>query len=131
MKHELLSIQFYFRKFKGMSTAFSRQIITAMIIELLKVKVIPAEREKYLQKDAEIWTQALTNFPGFLGKEVWLNPSEPTEVILIIRWATKAQWKSISPVVLDKIERQFAQQVGNTYQIIDSTEYQVYEFSQP
>ncbi len=102
-----------------------------MIIELLKVKVIPAEREKYLQKDAEIWTQALTNFPGFLGKEVWLNPSEPTEVILIIRWTTKEQWKSISPVVLDKIERQFAQQLGNTYQIIDSTEYQVYEFSEP
>ena len=129
MKHELLSIQFYFGKFKGVSTAFSRQIINAMIIELLKVKVIPEEREKYLQKDAEIWTQALTNFPGFLGKEVWLNPSEPTEVILIIRWATEAQWKSISPVVLDKIEHQFVQQLGNTYQIIDSAEYQVYEFS--
>lgn len=102
-----------------------------MIIELLKVKVIPEEREKYLQKDAEIWTQALANFPGFLGKEVWLNPSESTEVILIIRWATEEQWKSISAEVLNKIESQFAQQLGNSYQIVDSAEYQVYEFSQP
>lgn len=102
-----------------------------MIIELLKVKVIPAEKEKYLQKDAEIWTQALTNFPGFLGKEVWLNPSEPTEVILIIRWATEKHWKSISAEVLNQIESQFAQQLGNSYQIVDLAEYQVYEFSQP
>lgn len=64
-----------------------------MLVELLKVKVLPEEREKYLQKDAEIWTQALSSFPGFLGKEVWLNKCEPTEVILIIRWATKEQWK--------------------------------------
>jgi uncharacterized protein (TIGR03792 family) len=39
------------------------------------------------------WTQALANYAGFIGKEVWLNPNEPTEIILVIRWVTPEQWK--------------------------------------
>lgn len=96
-----------------------------MIIELLRVKVAPEVREKFLQKDAEIWTQALAGYPGFLDKEIWLNPNEPTEVILIIRWASRKQWKCIPLEILNEIEQQFAQQLGNTYQIVESSEYQV------
>ena len=101
---------------------------TNMVIELLRVKVVPELREQYIQKDAEIWTQALTKYPGFLGKEVWINPQEPTEVILVIRWATREQWKSIPLKLLGTIEKQFAQQLGNTYQIVESSEYQVRKF---
>lgn len=55
-----------------------------MVIELLKVKIPPELREKCIQKDAEIWTAALAKYPGFMGKEVWINPNDPTEVVLII-----------------------------------------------
>jgi len=80
----------------------------------------PEFRKQYLQIDAEIWTQALARCL-FLGKEVWNN--EPTEVILVIRWASRKQWKSISEL-LDAIEQQFVQ-LGNTYQIVEVSEYQV------
>ena len=102
-----------------------------MIIELLKFKVAPELQKQYLQKDAEIWTQTLASCTGFLGEEVWLNPNEPTEVILIIRWASREQWKSIPLELLNAIEQQFAQQLGNNYQIVESAEYQVKNFPQP
>ena len=95
-----------------------------MIIELLKVKA--QEREQYLQKDAETWTQVLTGCTRFLGKEVWRNLNEPTEVILIMGWASRTQLKSIPLELLNGIEQKFAQQLGNTYQIVESFEYQVH-----
>jgi len=98
--------------------------MTSVVIELLKVKVVPEHREQYIQKDAEIWTQALARCPGFLGKEVWINPKEPSEVILVIRWATREQWKSIPPERLQQISQKFDQQLGYTHQIVDSAEYQ-------
>ena len=101
-----------------------------MVIELLKFKVAPEHREQFIQKDAEIWTQALAGCPGFLGKEVWINPNEPTQVILVIRWATREQWKSIPLELLDAIEQQFAQQLGDIYQIVEVSEYQVRKFPQ-
>jgi len=99
-----------------------------MVIELLKFRVVPKYREQFIQKDAEIWTQALASFSGFLGKEVWIDPQDPTEVILVIRWATREQWKSIPAQRLNAIEQQFAQQLGNTYQLIQPAEYQVRKF---
>lgn len=100
-----------------------------MIIELLKVKVAPELQKEYLKKDAE-WTKALVSYPGFLGKEVWLNPNKPTEVILVIRWASCEQWKTISVELLNAIEQQFAQALGDIYQIVELSEYQVHKFRQ-
>lgn len=97
-----------------------------MIIELLKVKVTPEYREQFIQKDAEIWTIAIARIPGFLGKEVWINPNQPEEVILVIRWATREQWKSIPLAQLEEISKQFAHHMGNiSYELLDSSEYQV------
>ncbi len=101
-----------------------------MVIELLKVKVTPEVREKYIQKDAEIWTTALAEYPGFLGKEVWINPNNSSEVILIIRWATKEQWKAIPPEVLEEVDKKFTQAMGESYPIVESAEYQVRKFPQ-
>ncbi len=97
-----------------------------VVIELLKVEVAAAYREKYLQIDREIWTKAIAQFPGFIHKEVWLNPDKPTEIILIIRWRSREEWKSIPVELLAKIERQFALEMGNiSHKIVDSMEYQV------
>lgn len=55
-----------------------------MIIEWLKVKVSPELRERYIQKDAELWTAALSSYPGFLSKEVlWIHPENLSEVVLV------------------------------------------------
>ncbi|MBD6619144.1 TIGR03792 family protein [Komarekiella sp. 'clone 1'] len=98
-----------------------------MVIELLKFHVAPDLRENFIQKDAEIWTAALAKYPGFLGKEVWITPDNSKEVILIIRWATREQWKAIPQADLQAIENKFAQVVG-THPIMESAEYQVRKF---
>ncbi len=101
-----------------------------MVIEFLKFKVAPGLREKFVQQDAEIWTTVLTGCSGFLGKEVWIDPKDTTGVVLVIRWAKREQWKSISQKLLDATEKKFAQQMGNTYYMIESDEYQVRKFPQ-
>lgn len=98
------------------------------VIELLKVEVAAEDREKYLQLDREIWTTTLAQFPGFINKEVWLNPHKPTEVILIIRWRSLQEWKLISPQLLAEIECQFALKMGNIHhKIVEAMEYQIVE----
>ncbi|MBD1863289.1 MULTISPECIES: TIGR03792 family protein [Trichocoleus] len=101
-----------------------------MVIEWLKIKVAPEMREQYIQKDAEIWTAFLSEYPGFLGKEVWINPDNSTEVILVIRWASREAWKSVPSDRLAAIEQQFAQQLAGSYPIIEAGEYQVRKFPQ-
>ncbi|MBF2019052.1 MAG: TIGR03792 family protein [Hydrococcus sp. C42_A2020_068] len=100
-----------------------------MVIEWLKFRVSPQSREKFIQKDEEIWTATLAKYPGFLGKEVWINPSAPEEIVLVARWQTREEWKAIPQKDLDETERQFAQAMGEgRYQMIETGEYQVRKF---
>ncbi len=100
----------------------------SVVIELLKFQVDPNLRETFIQKDAEIWTTALAKYPGFLSKEVWINPNKPSEVTFMIRWATREQWQAISEADLAAIDSQFAQVMGDNFQMIESAEYQVRKF---
>lgn len=102
-----------------------------MVIELLKFQVPPEVQATYIQKDREIWTTTLAEYPGFLGKEVWTNPNDPTEVILIIRWATREQWQAIPPEDLQRIDAKFTQAMGETYPIVASAEFELEKFSFP
>lgn len=99
-----------------------------MVIEWLKLRVSPELREKFIQKDAEIWTSMLATYPGFLGKEVWINPETPTEVIIVIRWANREAWESVPSDRLKQIEKQFTQEFGEEQEIIEAAEYQVRKF---
>ena len=95
-----------------------------MIIEWLKFRV-PAEKwEAFIQRDEEVWTAGLRSFPGFLGKETWVDP-ERNEVIFMIRWETREHWKSIPQNKLDEIDLQ----MGDLQMpIVESREYQVRKF---
>lgn len=54
-----------------------------MVIEWLKFRVIPEQRERFIEQDEAIWTKTVGAYPGFLGKEIWINPNQAEEVILI------------------------------------------------
>lgn len=101
-----------------------------MVIEWLKVTVPTELREKYIHKDEEIWTSMLASCPGFLGKEVWINPETSTEVILVVRWATREQWHTVSPELLQTTEQRFTEAMGVSSPIVESAEYQLREFPQ-
>lgn len=101
-----------------------------MVIEWLQFKVSPEYREKFVQKDQEIWTTTLARFPCFLGKEVWINPEVPDEVILVARWRTYEEWQSLPRPPLEEAERKFAEAMGaNTYELMKLSSYQVRKFS--
>ncbi|YAG16550.1 ABM domain-containing protein [Nostoc sp. DSM 114161] len=95
------------------------------MIELLKFKVAPDLRENFIQKDAEIWTTALAEYPGFLGKEVWLNPNDPSEVTFIIRWESFEHSDAIPQKELETLEVKFVHALGKFYPIVESAKYQV------
>jgi uncharacterized protein (TIGR03792 family) len=100
-----------------------------MVIEWLKFRVAPDQRERFVQQDAEIWTPALAQYPGFLRKEVWISPDRLSEVIAVIHWETFEQWQAIPPDVLEKVEAQFAEAMGDVdYAIVESAQYQVRKF---
>jgi uncharacterized protein (TIGR03792 family) len=99
-----------------------------VVIELLKFKISGEKRETFIQQDAEIWTTALAKYPGFLGKEVWINPHDPTEIIFVVHWATREQWQAIPQEDLAAVEQNFAAALGNTYELVESKEYQVRKF---
>ena len=104
-----------------------------MVIEWLKFRVDPESREKFIQEDDAIWTACLSAYPGFLGKEVWIEPNEPNKVIFTIRWQTREQWKSIPAKDLAEIEQQFSQVMREkniSYKMIESKEFQVRKFPQ-
>ncbi len=101
-----------------------------MVIELLKFKMPLEQREIFIQKDAEIWTTALAKYPGFLGKEVWINPDDPQEVIMVVHWESREQWKTIPQAEMDLVEQEFDKSLGFKYEMIESCEYQVRKFPQ-
>ena len=65
-----------------------------MVIEWLRFEVPPALRVAFLERDAQVWTRALAQYPGFISKETWFEP-ESNDTFAVIRWETLEHWKSI------------------------------------
>jgi uncharacterized protein (TIGR03792 family) len=100
-----------------------------VVIEWLKFQVASESREKFIQKDEEIWTATLAKYPGFLGKEVWINPSVSEQIVLVVRWQTRQDWAAVPQKVLEETEQQFVRAMGeDKYQMIETGEYQVRKF---
>lgn len=99
-----------------------------MVIEWLRVKVVPELRELFVQKDHEIWTAGLSQYPGFISKEVWISPEQLDEVVLVIRWESFADWKAVPSEVLAQLDAAFNAVMGETHEIVDAGGYQVRRF---
>jgi uncharacterized protein (TIGR03792 family) len=96
-----------------------------MNVEWLRIKVAPEYRERFVQKDDEIWTTFLSQAPGFLKKEIWISPDDKSEVIITIHWSALAQQQPISKAALDAVEEKFLEQLGVSFQLLETKQYQV------
>lgn len=94
-----------------------------MVIEWLQFRVDADAIDHFLERDRAIWTTALAQYPGFANKEVWTNPSHPEEIICVIHWETVEQWKSIPGHMLEAIEAEFQEVMGNCYELIEVRTY--------
>lgn len=97
-----------------------------MVIEWLKFRVTPELREKFVQKDDEIWTATLSRYPGFIRKEVWISPDRLDEAIVVIHWESMEAWKSVPAEVLADTDARFTAAMGaGNQEIVDAAGYQV------
>lgn len=95
-----------------------------MIIELLKFKVSQKVQKKFIELDKKIWTSMLKNCDGFIDKEVWISAEKPEEIICVVRWKSRQQWKAISDSQLQVTEKNFAEKMGDqSYQLMATLEY--------
>ena len=84
-----------------------------MVIEWLQFRVDETAVEEFIERDREIWTAALEQYPGFIKKEVWTNPNDPAQVIVIVYWQTIEQWHAIPADALAVTEAEFNTAMGD------------------
>ena len=54
-----------------------------MVIEWLRFEVPAALRAAFLERDAQVWTQALSRYAGFISKETWFEPGTNATIAVI------------------------------------------------
>mmetsp|Transcript_9439 Transcript_9439/g.15315 ORF Transcript_9439/g.15315 Transcript_9439/m.15315 type:complete len:513 (-) Transcript_9439:114-1652(-) len=93
--------------------------ISTEVVEVLRQSLPCSDREHFLDVDAKIWTSFLQQQDGFLSKQTWESPEDSsmgttTNCTLwqVIHWASRAQWKAIAPVDLEKTDDEFIAQMG-------------------
>ena len=77
-----------------------------MVMEQLRLGVPADQREVWLEGERQTWQPWLEQQVGFLGREVYWDPDRE-EGLLLIRWASRDQWKSISPASVQVVQSRF------------------------
>jgi len=72
------------------------------------VKVPAAGRQAWLEAERGSWEPWLAQQAGFLGREL-LWDGEREEGTLLIRWASRAQWKQIPEAEIEAVQERFEQ----------------------
>ncbi|MEY3463570.1 MAG: hypothetical protein RLZZ468_1348 [Cyanobacteriota bacterium] len=78
------------------------------VIELLRLQVPTAARQAWLEAERGSWEPWLERQPGFLGRELLWDPQRQ-EGTLVIRWASREQWKAIPATEVERVQRCFEQ----------------------
>lgn len=78
------------------------------VVEHLRVKVPAEARQAWLEAERGSWEPWLAQQPGFLGRDL-LWDSDREEGTLLIRWASRAQWKAIPIAEVEAVQERFEQ----------------------
>ena len=78
------------------------------VVEHLRVKVPSEARQAWLEAERGSWDPWLAQQPGFLGREL-LWDGEREEGTLLIRWASREQWKQIPEAEIETVQEHFEQ----------------------
>ncbi|MBM5802660.1 MAG: TIGR03792 family protein [Cyanobacteria bacterium K_DeepCast_35m_m2_155] len=78
------------------------------VVEHIKLKVPEEARQAWLEAERQSWEPWLLQQDGFLGRELlWDSSSE--EGTLLIRWASREQWKAIPEAEIEAVQERFEQ----------------------
>jgi uncharacterized protein (TIGR03792 family) len=76
------------------------------VVEHLRVKVPAEGREAWLTAERGSWEPWLQKQPGYLGRDL-LWDAEREEGTLLIRWASREQWKAIPLTEVEAVQERF------------------------
>ncbi|MEN9766625.1 TIGR03792 family protein [Vulcanococcus sp.] len=101
------------------------------VVEHLRVKVPAEARQAWLEAERGSWEPWLQQQDGFLGRDLLWDP-EREEGTLLIRWASREQWKQIPDQELEQIQERFeriarqatGQAQGNPFPLVFEGELQ-------
>ena len=76
------------------------------VVEHLRVKVPAEARQAWLEAEQGSWEPWLAQQPGYLGRDL-LWDAEREEGTLLIRWASREQWKAIPLAEVEAVQERF------------------------
>jgi uncharacterized protein (TIGR03792 family) len=76
------------------------------VVEHLRVKVPAEARQAWLDAERGSWEPWLAQQPGFLGRDLLWDPVRE-EGTLLIRWASREQWKAIPLAEVEAVQERF------------------------
>ena len=85
------------------------------VIEQLRLQVPAAHRELWLQAEARTWQPWLEQQDGFEQRSLYWDPTRE-EGLLLIQWASRAQWKAIPEAEVLRVQALFEAEVNQTLQ---------------
>ena len=83
-----------------------------LIVEELRLRVPLQYKDNWLNAEKEVWEPWLANKKGFLGRDIFYN-KEKEEALVLVKWANKSLWKSISVKEVNEIQSIFEENVKN------------------
>ena len=78
------------------------------VVEHLRVSVPAEARQAWLEAERNSWEPWLAQQEGFLGRDLFWD-AEREEGTLLIRWASREQWKRISEAEVEEVQERFEQ----------------------
>ncbi|MEN9540277.1 MAG: hypothetical protein RLZZ459_368 [Cyanobacteriota bacterium] len=78
------------------------------VVEHLRVRVPAEARQAWLEAERGSWEPWLAQQEGFVGRDLFWD-AEREEGTLLIRWASREQWKRISEAEVEAVQERFEQ----------------------
>ena len=81
-----------------------------LVTEELRLEVPSKFKEVWLKAEKEVWETWLSNQDGYLGRKIFWD-KDKEEALILVNWANKSLWKSISIKEVKKIQEKFEENV--------------------
>ena len=81
-------------------------IASEMVVEHLRLKVPEQYLSLWLDAEVRTWQPWLESQEGFLGRDLYWDPVQE-EGVLLIRWASRQQWKAIPELEVHRVQKSF------------------------
>tara|TARA_Y100000589_G_scaffold227970_1_gene215419 strand:+ start:220 stop:660 length:441 start_codon:yes stop_codon:yes gene_type:complete len=120
----LLTIFHY--NFASVNAANMENIKENPITEELRL-IVPSEyKDNWIKAEKEVWEPWLANKKGFLGREIFYN-EQKEEALVLVKWANKKLWKSISVKEVSEVQSIFEENVKNNLNLDKNPFELIYE----